>query len=366
MLERVRSWINQTLSRPAGSPRRIAYVLDAPELCGGVKVVFQHAALLAAQGIEVVICGRGPCPDWISIPGRYVDLSKRVPRLGDFELVIATYWTTVAVAHHLKCGPVAHFCQGYEGFLDHLLPQLSEIESVYRLPLPTLTVTPFLADFLKQRFGRESVLVPPPVDAQFGAPLRSGPHAPARIVIPGIFECELKRVRVALDAIVQLQASGVSCVVTRLSTLPLSSSEAAILKPDRYLCCVPPRDVAQLLRQTDILLFPSSAGEGFGLPVLEALAAGVPVIASRIPSMEFVGAQSLTLVSPDDSTGMASAAREILSNPVRWHMLAERGQLAAQRFSSEAITRQLLAGIAQLAESKAHAAGRDLRSLPHA
>ena len=43
---------------------KITYILDRPELGGGVKVVFQHAQLLLAQGYQVTVLGRGAKPDW--------------------------------------------------------------------------------------------------------------------------------------------------------------------------------------------------------------------------------------------------------------------------------------------------------------
>src|SRR6185436_19166647 len=107
---------------------RVTYVLPYPELNGGNKVIFQHARLLAECGDEVTILGEGPRPDWIAA-GTYHDYAAAAsPALPPQDLVIATYWTTVATARALALGPVAHFCQGYEGGLEHLEPQRAAIE----------------------------------------------------------------------------------------------------------------------------------------------------------------------------------------------------------------------------------------------
>jgi hypothetical protein len=88
---------------------RVTYVLPFPELNGGNKVIFQHARLLAERGDEVTLLGEGPRPDWIEVP-RYHDYSRADARdLPRQDLVIATYWTTVALARGLGLGPVAHF-----------------------------------------------------------------------------------------------------------------------------------------------------------------------------------------------------------------------------------------------------------------
>src|SRR5262249_1901835 len=110
--------------RPEPSPpaMRLAYVLDRPELCGGVKVVFQHAQILHARGHQVTILAAGGRPSWIRFDGDFVDTRAGSPALPPQDLVVATYWTTVDVAERLDRGPVAHFCQGYEGDLPHLEP----------------------------------------------------------------------------------------------------------------------------------------------------------------------------------------------------------------------------------------------------
>src|SRR5207244_3793320 len=87
---------------------RLAYVLDRPELCGGVKVVFQHAQILHARGHKVTVLAAGERPSWIRFDGDFVDTRSGPPALPRQDLLIATYWTTVDVAEHLNCGPVAH------------------------------------------------------------------------------------------------------------------------------------------------------------------------------------------------------------------------------------------------------------------
>src|SRR5262245_39807623 len=131
---------------------RISYVLPQPELGGGNKVIFQHAHLLQEHGHEVTVLCEGPKPDWAEIRVAYVDLTDGVPKLPEQDLVIATYWTTLSRARSLGLGPLAHFCQGYEGGLVHLRPVLREIEAVYAWKLPTLTVSPHLGDLMRERF----------------------------------------------------------------------------------------------------------------------------------------------------------------------------------------------------------------------
>ncbi len=321
---------------------RIAYVLPHPELNGGNKVIFQHVRLLQENGDEVTVLGEGPKPDWIEIRAPWADYAAGPPKLREQDLVVATYWTTLPLARRFGLGPLAHFCQGYEGGLVHLRPVLQEIEDVYSWNLPTLTVTPYLGELLRERFGRESRTAPPPLDPLFRPAWRLAPRKRPWIAIPGIFEAEVKGIPVALAAVRRLRESGVPCQVLRFSTWPLSEAERALLAPDRYLCGVPPVEIARALRACDLLFFPSRPEEGFGLPLLEAMASKVPAIASRIPSTVYIADGAVPLV---DAEGFAAAARELLSSRASWRQARERGYEASRRFRPEAVAPRLVEGI---------------------
>jgi glycosyltransferase involved in cell wall biosynthesis len=333
---------------------RIAYVLPRPELNGGNKVIFQHVRLLQESGDEVTVLGEGPRPDWIEVGAPYVDYADYAddadpaagpPRVRDQDLVIATFWTTLALARRWGLGPLAHFCQGYEGGLAHLQPVLREIEAVYSWNLPTLTVSPHLAELLRLKFGREAQVVPPPLDPLFRPARRFGPRRRPWIAIGGIFEAEVKGIPTALAAVRRLRERGLPCRVLRFSILPLTREERALLEPDRYLCGVPPAEIARALPGCDLLLFPSRAAEGFGLPLLEAMAAKVPAVASRIPSAVHIADGALPLVPCEDAAAFAAAAEELLSSRRAWHCVRKRGYDASRRFRPEVVAPCLAAGV---------------------
>jgi glycosyltransferase involved in cell wall biosynthesis len=325
--------------------RRVAYVLDRPDLGGGVKVVFQHAALLRTRGHEAVVIGQGPAPDWTEAGVPYFDASRGWPDLPGQDLVVATWWTTLASARAWDRGPVVHFCQGYEGDLVHLARDHPAIEQAYAEAGPAFTVTPALADRLAARFGREAFVVSPPVDPRFRPRWRFRPRRRPRLFLPGIYEAEVKGVEVALDAMVRLRAQGLPFELVRLSVLPLSEAERRRIEPDRYFHAVRPEVVADELPRSDLLISASRAGEGFGLPVLEAMASGVPVAATRIPATEFVGGGAIALVPPDDAHALAAAALSLLRDPGRWRRARRAGLREARRFAPRRVARDLEAAI---------------------
>ena len=105
---------------------------------------------------------------------------------------------------------------------------------------------------------------------------------------------------------------------------------------------VPEEDKPALYSRARALVFPSLY-EGFGLPPLEALACGTPVIASNRGSLpEIVGNGGL-LLEPDDVEGLAAAMGKLLSDDTLWEDLREKGLAHAARFSWEKTARETLA-----------------------
>ncbi|HVS14438.1 MAG TPA: glycosyltransferase [Thermoanaerobaculia bacterium] len=326
---------------------RITYVLASAELNGGHRVAFQHAELLLRAGVEVTVAAPAPRPAWARWRGGYRDLCAGPPRLPSQDLVVGTFWTTLSLARELAAGPVAHFCQGYEGDLEHLAGQLPQIEEAYRRPLPALVVSPHLGELLRDRFARESAWAPPPLDPRFRPSRlpRRGPRSRPWVAVPGIFEAEVKGVRLALAAARRLREEGVEARVLRSSFRPLVAEERALLAPQRYLCAVPPSRVARELRRCDLLLFGSGPAEGFGLPLLEAMASGVPAVAFAVPSVSGFASGAVSLAPFGEVERLAAAALDLLRDAGSWRRARATGLEAARRFRPEEVAPRLLEAV---------------------
>jgi len=102
-------------------------------------------------------------------------------------------------------------------------------------------------------------------------------------------------------------------------------------------------ELPKLYAQADLFLF-ASLNEGFGLPPLEAMACGTPVVASCVTSMPEVLGDGAFLVEPTDSERIFEASRRILTEPEIARELAEKGYRRAREFTwKECARRTLLA-----------------------
>jgi len=100
-------------------------------------------------------------------------------------------------------------------------------------------------------------------------------------------------------------------------------------------------DLPALYRGAALLAFPSLY-EGFGLPVLEAMACATPVLCSNQSSLPEVAGDAALLLDPNDEEAWAGSIRSLLKDPARRQAMAAAGLARAAAFTWEHAAKQLL------------------------
>jgi glycosyltransferase involved in cell wall biosynthesis len=122
----------------------------------------------------------------------------------------------------------------------------------------------------------------------------------------------------------------------------------------RFLGFVPDATLAVLYRLASVFVFPSLY-EGFGLPPLEAMAAGTPVITSNVSSLPEVVGDAAVLIDPMDAGAIAEAMARVLRDPVLRETLVRRGHARVQAFSWERSVARIREVYGELARTPARA-----------
>lgn len=111
-----------------------------------------------------------------------------------------------------------------------------------------------------------------------------------------------------------------------------------------FLGWLPFEDIPVIYSAADLFVFPS-LHEGFGIPVLEAMASGVPVVCSNIEPLDEVAGGAARLVDPIDAESIAEGMRDVLENRGLRDRLVKDGFERAAMFSWEKTAKDTLKAI---------------------
>lgn len=266
-------------------------------------------------------------------------------------------------------------------FHANYLPRSRVYGASYGLVQPTLerisariAVSEAARDTVVTHVGGDAVLIPNGVSVRRyqGTRLLPGfPHDGLTLGFLGRIDEPRKGLPVlvaALPAIVERHPS-----VRLLVAGPGDVEEVAESLPEavrgrvELLGLVSDDDKAALLRSVDLYVAPNTGGESFGIVLLEALAAGAPVLASDIPAFHAVldGGQAGAMFPVGDPAALAAAASELLASRERRAGLASAGRALVARYDWAEVARRVVAvyetvttaGVPVTEDTRAHGFG---------
>lgn len=216
-----------------------------------------------------------------------------------------------------------------------------------------IAVSDFARRVQVEHLGGDAVIIPNGVHVGFFA---DGPTLPAAttgagptIGFIGRFDEPRKGLPVLLEAMrtVVLRHPGARLLIAgRGDADALAALVGEDLRPHVTLLGeVSEADKAALLRSVDVYCAPNLLGESFGVILIEAMAAGAPVVASDLDAFARVledGAAGV-LVRRGDAAALAQALGDLLADPEHRAELAARGSAAAARYDWQVLARRILA-----------------------
>lgn len=336
---------------------KITFVSSRPSLSGGARVIAIYADRLQARGHDVTVVA--PRIEQPRLPAKIRALARgrrlrdyptrshydrlqarfvladhfgpvRADDVPEADAVIATWWETAYTVAQMPPdrGRKFYFVQHHE---THNAPNSHIRAGSYHLPLRQIVVADWLADVMQTTYGApRPAVVPNSVDLEFfDAPARGKQPVPtvALMYAPTPFKgldtslAALKQVKARMPDL-KVRAFGLK---PEQRDLPLPSGAEFTLRP-------PQPAIRDLYAQSDLYLF-GSRSEGFGLPILEAMACRTPVVATAagcapdviadgrsghvvpIDDADALADRMMRVLQMDDAgwRGMSSAAREAVA-----------------------------------------------------
>ena len=177
---------------------------------------------------------------------------------------------------------------------------------------------------------RGSFAIPPGIDlASVAGP--SGRDAPPRVAMVARLDA-IKDHRTLIEAFALVSHHAMDARLVIIGDGPLRSELEALVAArgiaDRVDFLGRRSDVADLLRDMTVFAFSTTRDEGFGIVLIEAMAAGLPIVASDVPACREVldGGTAGLLVPPGDPTPLAEAILTLLGDPATAADYGARGR----------------------------------------
>ncbi len=356
---------------------RIVYAIRHVGMTGGVKVFFQHVELLRKMGHTVYLIARFIDEEWSFkvTPEIVPDFTgKYVPEADGIVVTTPKDVEDLWKIARKRRIPLFHFMQGFEPdytlerIRGDVVPEffrskdvltriryarkilgwrrkLRRFDALYRLPTIKIAISPHLVAAVENRYGMQCSLLPNGIDRNVFFPKTDelDYSGVLKILSVGNFNIEYKAIPDILNAVKILKDQGEDIMLTRVSPADIPDAEKRHGAVDRFFVRISEAEMADLYRESHILISASTEIEGFGLPPVEAMSTGTPVILTRIsPFLAFDAVHDYAyFVNVHKPEEIARAIMDIAGKEMLRSSLIRRGFEVSNRYSIEVIGKML-------------------------
>jgi len=255
----------------------------------------------------------------------------------DADVILATWWETACWVADLPAakGLKVHMVQGYETYACADEKELAQVNAAYALPLAKIVVSNWLRDIVEKKFQQTPVaIIPNSVDTkEFFAPPRGKQATPTVGML--YHTLPLKGCDIAVEAYRQAAKALPGLKLMAMGEMPVHPSMPLPGEAD-FTLKARGQGLRDIYSRCDAWLFPSR-DEGFGLPILEAMACRTPVIAAPAGAApELVSKGGGILVPREDPKAMAAAIVNVCTrSDGEWRALSDAALATAQSYTWE-------------------------------
>lgn len=359
--------VRRAAARPAaGKPVQVAFTLRASTVRGGgPATVFRYVNWLADMGVEVSVYSDDHPPSWLAVNARFhriPDAPERYAAITEpLVIVYSVLEVPILLRHASTAGKrIYHLCQGAEDFHfgppdpGGLLARSTAFDLLNAIPVGRLVVSPHLQRYFAEKYDQRSLLVTNGVDLDLftpGPPRR--PDGRIRVLCVGNPSQPLKGYGAVLAALTELARRHPdwrlhlvnACGESPTTPIP----EAGPGFTGERLVGVSGPGMRELYRAADAYVN-ASWYEGFGLPSLEAMACGTPVVQCRNHGLDGIveDGRDCLEASAGSPPSIADALERILTDAPLRARLTRGGLETASRHSLHQQRRALVAAFSSL------------------
>lgn len=358
---------------------RVRFVLEGLSRAGGIRVITSVANHLTSRGYEVELL----VPDYASSPAYPLDPQVRVRPLRthgppivrrvtyqlrllkasacatDFCVLPRHRTAFIALASTVLNGRTKTIRLIY--LVQHLAP-LSEsrlpkplataiVRIGYRLPVTYVAVSTWLKS--QAQLPEESTVIPNGIDTNVFAPTRDIGAECARPTVGAIVRNGTIKGPDILAATLRCLQDLDGEIALHLAVPPNEQADLPAWRIRRVSRPSSDTEMARFYNSLSTFIF-TSRREGFGLPPLEAMACGVPVVSTKCGAVPEFGKPPAVVTVDPDPVQIASAVRSALLDPARREYCRGTGTSHARAYSHEAMVRGYESLLGALSDQGSH------------
>lgn len=323
---------------------KIVYILFGFGIVGGVRYIYEVANGLAERGHDVsiiaplgdpncfltkaktIVCGGIITKPYLDFISGTLSLAKHIPKS---DIVVSTVCFSTYPSFLARKGLPFYLVQHYEPlfFNDRFYRFLAKFS--YKFPYNTITNSKWVAEILYEKFSKKSTIITPGVDLAVFNPKNVEKNQEKTVFWIGRKE-RWKGYHDFIEAmgIVYSKNPDLRVVVSSQDDIKESSIPIKVMKPrnDEHL--------AELYSSSDVFVS-SSWYEGFGLPPLEAMACGAPVVTTDSGGINDFAehGRNALIVPPRDPNKLAEAILKVLNDEQLAKKLVREGIRTVKKFT---------------------------------